>query len=56
MPKHRSEIRARCRARWGKDWHRVHPAIKKARMTWASGGDVEGRKVIVIDGGDTYVA
>lgn len=56
MPKHRSEIRARCRARWGKDWYRVHPAIKKARMTWASGGDVEGRKVIVFDGGDTYVA
>ena len=30
--------------------------IKKARMTWAGGGDAEGRLVIVHEGCDTYVA
>ena len=52
----KTDIRMACRKRWGKDWHKVHPAIKKARMTWAAGGDHEGRKVIVHEGCDTYVA
>ena len=51
----RSEIRTACRKRWGKDWHNVHPAIKKARMTWAAGGDAQGRKVIVHEGAESYV-
>ena len=40
----------------GKEWYKVHPVIKKARMTWAAGGDPEGRLVIVHEGLDTYTA
>lgn len=49
-------LRTLCRERWGKDWHNVHPVIKKARLMWAAGGDVSGRKVLVFDTNDTYVA
>jgi hypothetical protein len=49
-------LRQVCRARWGKNWHCVHPAIKKARMTWAMGGDPEGRRVVVTDESGSYTA
>ena len=52
----KSDVRMACRKRWGKDWFKVHPVIKKARMSWAAGGDAEGRLVIVHEGCDTYVA
>ena len=52
----KADVRMVCRKRWGKDWYKVHPVIKKARMTWAAGGDAEGRLVIVHEGCDTYVA
>ena len=52
----KADVRMVCRKRWGKDWHKVHPVIKKARMTWAAGGDAEGRLVIVHEGSDTYMA
>ena len=52
----KANVRTACRKRWGKDWYKVHPVIKKARMTWASGGDPEGRLVIVHEGRDTYMA
>ena len=41
---------------WAKEWYKVHPVIKKARMSWAAGGDGEGRLVIVHEGRDTYMA
>ena len=52
----KADIRTACRKRWGKEWYKVHPVIKKARMTWAAGGDPEGRLVIVYEGLDTYTA
>ena len=52
----KADIRTACRKRWGKEWYEVHPVIKKARMTWAAGGDPEGRLVIVHEGLDTYTA
>ena len=52
----KTEIRGACRKRWGKDWHKCHPAIKKARVVWAAGGDVEGRTVRVTDESGTYAA
>ena len=30
-------LRAKCRAKWGADWHRCHPIIRRARLTWANG-------------------
>ena len=35
----KADVRMACRKRWGKDWYKVHPVIKKARMSWAAGGD-----------------
>ena len=32
----KADVRTACRKRWGKDWYKVHPVIKKARMTWAA--------------------
>ena len=52
----KADVRTACRKRWGKDWYKVHPVIKKARMSWAAGGDREGRLVLVHEGSDTYVA
>ena len=52
----KSDVRMVCRKRWGKDWFKVHPVIKKARMSWAAGGDPEGRLVIVHEGQETYTA
>ena len=52
----KADVRTACRKRWGKDWHKVHPVIKKARMSWAAGGDPEGRLVLVHEGLETYVA
>ena len=52
----KAEIRMACRKRWGKDWFKVHPVIKKARMSLAAGGDPEGRLVIVHEGQETYTA
>ena len=39
----KADVRTACRKRWGKDWYKVHPVIKKARIpgTWAAGGDPE---------------
>ena len=54
MPASKKDVREACRKRWGKDWHKVHPAIKKARMTWAAGGDSEGRVVVVTDESGCY--
>ena len=48
----KADVRTACRKRWGKDWYKVHPVIKKARMSWAAGGDAEGRLVIVHEGCD----
>ena len=39
----KADVRTARRKRWGKDWYKVHPVIKKARMSWAAGGDREGR-------------
>ena len=33
----KKKARAKCRARWGKDWYRGHPLIKQARLQWAIG-------------------
>jgi hypothetical protein len=33
----KAEHRAKCRAKWGSSWYKVHPVIKKARLQWASG-------------------
>ena len=33
-----AEVRKACRDKWGKDWWKCHPAIKKCRMLWAQGG------------------
>ncbi len=52
----KADVRTACRMRWGKDWYKVHPVIKKARMTWAAGGDREARLVLVHEGSETYVA
>ena len=52
----KADVRTACRKRWGKDWYKVHPVIKKARMSWAAGGDPEGRLVIVHEGQETYTA
>ena len=52
----KADVRMVCRKRWGKDWYKVHPVTKKARMSWAAGGDAEGRLVNVHEGCDTYVA
>ena len=52
----KSDVRMVCRKRWGKDWFKVHPVIKKARMSLAAGGDPEGRLVIVHEGQETYTA
>ena len=48
-------LRTMCRVRWGKDWHKCHPAIKKARLLWAAGGDKE-RIVVVVDESGVYTA
>ena len=42
----KADVRTACRKRWGKDWYKVHPVIKKARMSWAAGGDTQGRLVL----------
>ena len=52
----KADVRTACRKRWGKEWYKVHPVIKKSRMTWAAGGDPEGRLVIVHEGHDKYTA
>lgn len=33
----KATLRSKCRIRWGADWHKVHPLIKKARLMWAAG-------------------
>ena len=50
----KADVRTACRKRWGKDWYKVHPVIKKARMSWAAGGDPEGRLVIVHEGQEMF--
>jgi hypothetical protein len=48
-------MRATCRAKWGKQWHNVHPVIKKCRLAWASGKVDLGQVVLVREGGSSYV-
>lgn len=31
----RTELRAICRRKWGPDWFKVNPVIKKARLQYA---------------------
>ena len=33
MPK--CDVRKKCRERWGPQWWKVNPLLKKARMQWA---------------------
>ncbi len=47
--------RAKCRKRWGKDWYRCHPVMKRARIAWAEGVVDEHGVVHVTDGGEQYV-
>ena len=54
------EARAMCRAHWGKDWYKVHPLIKKARLAWcdmALSGNLNPKfdRVHVHEGGCSYV-
>ena len=56
VSKSKTAIRAMCRAHWGKDWHKVHPVIKKARLVWAQGGvDPKLGKVVVREDGSYVV-
>ncbi len=51
----KAELRAKCRAKWGRDWHKVHPVIKKCRLAWATGQINYLQHVTVHDEGGTYV-
>ena len=53
--KPRGDLRKMCRAKWGKDWHNVHPVIKKCRLAWASGRVDLDNAVTVRESGGTYV-
>ena len=53
LPSAKSTLRAKCRAKWGGDWHKVHPVIKKARIQWALGLRLSDT-VRVTEGGKTY--
>ena len=52
----KKEMRSRCRLRWGSDWYKVHPVIKKASMSWAEGtvGIVYDTAVLVTENGASY--
>ena len=52
-------VRKFCRGKWGRDWYKVHPFIKKARMEHAvksleGWGEVES-VVFVRENGEAYV-
>jgi len=49
----KAEMRRKCRARWGKNWHECHPLIKRARMMWAEGKGDGSVKVFEL-GVDVY--
>jgi hypothetical protein len=49
----KADIRLKCRTKWGKNWHNVHPVIKKARLQWAAGERLSDT-VRVVEGGETY--
>jgi len=56
----KSELRTKARERWGKDWHKCHPLIKKARLAWcdmALAGNLNPKfdRVHVHEGGCSYV-
>lgn len=58
----KSELRIKARERWGKDWHKCHPLIKKARLAWCEvvvNGyhyhHPQGDRVHVHEGGCSYV-
>lgn len=51
----KAELRARCRKKWGKEWYKVHPVIKKARLVWATGEVDLGNAVRVFESGGSYV-
>mgnify|MGYP004068068769 CR=1 FL=1 len=56
----KSELRTKARERWGKDWHKCHPLIKKARLAWcdmALSGNLNPKfdRVHVHEGGCSYV-
>ena len=49
-------LRDKCRKRWGKEWWKVHPVLKLARLQWAA-GDVSttSDRVHVHEVGGSYV-
>ena len=49
----KKDARSKCRLRWGSDWYKVHPVIKKARMSWAE-GTVYDTAVLVTENGASY--
>ena len=49
----KKDVRSKCRLRWGSDWYKVHPVIKKARMSWAE-DIVYDTAVLVTENGASY--
>jgi hypothetical protein len=63
----KAQARALARKKWGKDWHTIHPVMRKARLAWAFGqldgrywhpasriGNIHSGHVTVKDNGDVY--
>ena len=52
-------LRKFCRGKWGRDWYKVHPVIKKARMEHATRileGWSDVRSVVIVhEDGQAYV-
>lgn len=48
------EQRTKCRVKWGKNWWRVHPVIKRARLQWASGERLADTVVVTECDGKQY--
>ena len=48
------EVRTACRTRWGKDWWKCHPVIKKARLAWGLNGHDPRWSVRVTDEDGVY--
>ncbi len=47
-------LRAKCRAKWGSQWWKVHPVIKKARLQWAAGERLPDVVVVTEADGSSY--
>ena len=50
----KTELRKRCRDRWGVGWHKVHPIIKKTRLMWADSAFKNQGTVNVHENGEHY--